>query len=112
MPNPGVQTTLDDSPPSFTKLHIDDPTEFNTRIIVTFALNEAGTAYCRATRVDSGETAADMPLNRIPTHADVVSGMFSCLFKVHQNKRGSMQASLSSLPLPVIWGCSMKVYCF
>ena len=63
----GVITTLDDAPPSFTKLHVDDPSEFNTRIIVTFALNEAGTAYCRATRTDSGESAADMPISRIMT---------------------------------------------
>jgi hypothetical protein len=61
----GQVTTLDDSPPSFTKLAIQDPTAFNTRIIVTFSLNEVGTTYCRTTRTDSGETAADMPVNRI-----------------------------------------------
>jgi len=63
----GVQTTLDDSPPSFTLLQIQDPTAYNARIIVTFSLNEVGTAYCRATRSDSGETSGDMPINRILT---------------------------------------------
>jgi len=52
----GTIQTLDDSPPSFTYLAIQDPTAFNDRIIVTFKLNEAGTAYCRVTRTDSGET--------------------------------------------------------
>ena len=37
-----------------------DPTRLNYAISVTFALNEPGTAYCRATRADSGEVAADM----------------------------------------------------
>ena len=58
----GTKTTLDEAPPSFTSLTIQDPTEFNDKIIVTFALNEAGTAYCRATRGDSGETKVDMPI--------------------------------------------------
>ena len=63
----GVIKTLDEAPPSFTVLKMQDPTAFNTKIVITFALNEAGTAYCRATRRDSGETAADMPVNRILT---------------------------------------------
>eukprot|EP00928_Gymnodinium_smaydae_P040215 TRINITY_DN27306_c0_g6_i1.p1 TRINITY_DN27306_c0_g6~~TRINITY_DN27306_c0_g6_i1.p1 ORF type:complete len:5181 (-),score=906.80 TRINITY_DN27306_c0_g6_i1:179-15013(-) len=63
----GLLTTLDETPPSFTRLQIQDPTAFDTKIIVTFELNEAGTAYCRATRSDSGETADDMPINRILT---------------------------------------------
>merc|ERR1719271_1892509 len=63
----GTQTTLDDTPPSFTMLKMQEPTAYDTKIIVTFSLNEAGTAYCRATRTDSGETAADMPINRILT---------------------------------------------
>ena len=63
----GTIQTLDESPPSFTSLAMQDPTAFNDRIIVTFTLNEAGTAYCRATRSDSGETKADMPINRILT---------------------------------------------
>merc|ERR1719261_1577742 len=50
----GSVTTLDESPPSF-----------NDRIIVTFQLNEAGTAYCRTTRSDSGETT--LRINRILT---------------------------------------------
>jgi len=52
----GTVQTLDESPPSFTYLAMEDPTAFNDRIIVTFQLNEAGTAYCRVTRTDSGET--------------------------------------------------------
>ena len=39
----------------------------NDRIAVTFSLNEPGTAYCRATRSDSGETSLDMTINRILT---------------------------------------------
>ena len=56
-----------EAPPTFTLLQIEDPTSANDRIIVTFALNEPGTAYCRPTRSDSGETAADMHINRILT---------------------------------------------
>eukprot|EP00927_Polykrikos_kofoidii_P002778 TRINITY_DN11111_c1_g1_i1.p1 TRINITY_DN11111_c1_g1~~TRINITY_DN11111_c1_g1_i1.p1 ORF type:complete len:1928 (+),score=277.30 TRINITY_DN11111_c1_g1_i1:722-5785(+) len=52
----GTVQTLDESPPSFTLLQIRDPTDANDRIVVTFQLNEAGTAYCRVTRSDSGET--------------------------------------------------------
>merc|ERR1740121_2094950 len=52
----GTIQTLDESPPSFTRLALEDPTVFNDRLIVTFQLNEAGTAYCRTTRSDSGET--------------------------------------------------------
>lgn len=52
----GTIQTLDESPPTFTRLSIVDPTAYNDRIIVTFSLNEAGTAYCRVTRSDSGET--------------------------------------------------------
>ena len=63
----GVQTTLDDTPPCFTHLSIEEPTAANNKIVVTFTLNEAGTVYCRATRIDTGETAADMPINRIRT---------------------------------------------
>merc|ERR1719463_519331 len=59
----GTIQTLDESPPSFTKLAIRDPTQFNTKIIVTFRLNEHGTAYCRVTRSDSGETT--LRINRI-----------------------------------------------
>lgn len=47
------------------RLQIADPTAADTNIRVTFELNEAGTAYCRATRHDSGETAGDMPIARI-----------------------------------------------
>ncbi|CAE7498925.1 unnamed protein product [Symbiodinium natans] len=61
----GTKTTLDETPPIFTQLVIDDPTASNDRIVVTFALNEPGTAYCRATRSDSGETSADMSIVRI-----------------------------------------------
>jgi Zn finger protein HypA/HybF involved in hydrogenase expression len=60
-------TTLDESPPSFTSLTVQDPTADNAKIVVTFTLNEAGTVYCRATRTDSGETASDMAINRILT---------------------------------------------
>ncbi|CAJ1388164.1 unnamed protein product [Effrenium voratum] len=59
----GTVQTLDESPPEFTTLAIKDPSDFNDRLVVTFALNEAGTAYCRATRSDSGET--DLRINRI-----------------------------------------------
>merc|ERR1719487_1467615 len=52
----GTVQTLDESPPSFTRLAMKDPTAYNDRIIVTFQLNEAGTTYCRVTRSDSGET--------------------------------------------------------
>merc|ERR1711871_670149 len=55
----GIKTTLDQAPPTFTRLELEDPTAFNTKIVVTFSLNELGTAYCRATRSDSGETEAD-----------------------------------------------------
>ena len=61
----GGLVTLDETPPTFTRLVIQDPTEYNDRINITLALNEPGTAYCRATRSDSGETAADMTINRI-----------------------------------------------
>merc|ERR1719487_1810425 len=61
----GTVQTLDESPPSFTKLSMRDPTAYNDRIIVTFSLNEAGTAYCRVTRSDSGETT--LRINRILT---------------------------------------------
>jgi len=61
----GSVTTLDESPPSFTTLAIDDPTAYETKIIVTFSLNEAGTAYCRATRVDSGESSDDLHVLKI-----------------------------------------------
>jgi len=71
----GVQTTLDETPPSFTTLEVADPTAANNKIVVTFSLNEAGTAYCRATRSDSGEVGADMTVNRILT-ADW-SGVYS-----------------------------------
>ena len=53
---------MDETPPSFTELLIQDPTAWNDRIEVTFALNEPGTAYCRATRSDSGEVEEDMCL--------------------------------------------------
>ena len=46
---------------------IEDPTAADDTIVVTFALNEAGTAYCRVTRIDSTEGAAEMPINRILT---------------------------------------------
>ena len=61
----GLLVTLDETPPTFTKLLIPDPTEHNDRINITLSLNEPGTAYCRATRSDSGESAADMTINRI-----------------------------------------------
>jgi hypothetical protein len=61
----GTIQTLDESPPIFDKLMIQDPTAFNDRIIVTFTLNEDGTAYCRVTRSDSGET--NLKINRILT---------------------------------------------
>ena len=44
-----------------------DPTAANNKLIVTFTLNEPGTTYCRVTRTSSGETSADMPINRILT---------------------------------------------
>ncbi|CAE7397007.1 unnamed protein product [Symbiodinium pilosum] len=59
----GTVQTLDETPPEFTQLSIKDPTDANDRLVVTFSLNEAGTAYCRATRSDSGET--DLKINRI-----------------------------------------------
>merc|ERR1719159_2089634 len=61
----GTIQTLDESPPIFDKLMIQDPTAYNDRIIVTFTLNEDGTAYCRVTRSDSGET--NLKINRILT---------------------------------------------
>jgi hypothetical protein len=42
----GSVTTLDQTPPDFVQLKIQDPTAYNTKIIVTFSLTEAGTAYC------------------------------------------------------------------
>ena len=61
----GLLVTLDETPPTFTLLQIQDPTAYNDRINITLSLNEPGTAYCRATRSDSGETAVDMTINRI-----------------------------------------------
>jgi mannose/fructose/N-acetylgalactosamine-specific phosphotransferase system component IIB len=68
----GTIKTLDESPPSFTQLQMEDPTAYNDRIIITFQLNEAGTAYCRTTRSDSGETT--LRINQILTadFSDVV----------------------------------------
>ena len=83
----GNITTLDETPPSFTLLHIEDwmpsffqdpstarssavtqdPTASNDRIVITLQLNEPGTAYCRAARSDSGEAPSDMHINRILT---------------------------------------------
>merc|ERR1719159_860576 len=57
----GPIITLDVSPPKFTYLKAEGTNE--NEITVTFDLNEAGTAYCRATRSDSGE--ATMHINRI-----------------------------------------------
>ncbi|CAJ1402439.1 unnamed protein product [Effrenium voratum] len=65
----GTKTTLDETPPAFTQLQIEDPTMANDHIVISFALNEPGTAYCRATRSDSGETAADMQIVRIMSAA-------------------------------------------
>ncbi|CAE7260941.1 unnamed protein product [Symbiodinium microadriaticum] len=65
----GNVTTLDETPPTFTQLSIQDPTNFPDRIEISFALNEPGTAYCRATRSDSGETGADMYIAWIQTAA-------------------------------------------
>ncbi|CAK8989373.1 unnamed protein product [Durusdinium trenchii] len=59
----GTVQTLDESPPEFTTLMVKDPSDQNDRLVVTFALNEPGTAYCRVTRSDSGE--ADLRINRI-----------------------------------------------
>jgi len=61
----GTIQTLDETPPTFTRLQLQDPTAFNDRLIVTFQLNEAGTAYCRTTRSDSGETT--LRINQILT---------------------------------------------
>jgi hypothetical protein len=61
----GTIQTLDESPPIFKTLAMDDPTVDNDRIVVTFTLNEDGTAWCRATRSDSGEV--DLKINRILT---------------------------------------------
>jgi hypothetical protein len=61
----GPVTTLDETPPTFTRLQLQDPTARDDRLVVTFALNEPGTAYCRAVRSDSGETAVDVPINRV-----------------------------------------------
>merc|ERR1719161_1298672 len=57
----GTLTTLDVSPPRFSSLKAEGTNE--NEITVTFSLNEDGTAYCRATRSDSGE--ATMHINRI-----------------------------------------------
>ncbi|CAE8700012.1 unnamed protein product [Polarella glacialis] len=61
----GTVQTLDESPPTFTRLAIQDPTSLNDRIVVTFQLNEAGTAYCRTKRKDSAETT--LRINQILT---------------------------------------------
>jgi len=61
----GTVQTLDESPPSFTRLALKDPSAVNDRLVVTFQLNEAGTAYCRTTRSDSGETT--LRINQILT---------------------------------------------
>ena len=63
----GAVSTLDQAPPSFTYLDVQDPTLANNKIVVTLRLNEVGVAYCRATRSDSGETSADMTITRILT---------------------------------------------
>ena len=59
--NVGTLTTLDESPPSFTKLGARGISE--TQIQVTFQLNEVGTTYCRVTRSDGGEPT--LHVNRI-----------------------------------------------
>ena len=61
----GTLATRDETPPSFTTLKIEDPTAANDRIVVTFELNEAGTAYCRVARMDSA--GGDLPISRILT---------------------------------------------
>ena len=48
---------------------------------------QAGTAYCRATRSDSGESAADMPINRRAVHS---SQVFSCHTPAHQGSDGQL----------------------
>lgn len=48
-----------------TRRRIQNPTAADTRIVVTFSLNEVGTAYCRATRSDSGTTSQDMHIDRV-----------------------------------------------
>jgi hypothetical protein len=57
----GQITTLDQSPPTFTKLGATGTLE--TQIQVTFQCNEACRAYCRVTRSDSGEST--LSINRI-----------------------------------------------
>ncbi|CAE8720003.1 unnamed protein product [Polarella glacialis] len=91
----GLQTTLDDTPPSFTKLEIQDPSASNNAIVVTFALNEPGTAYCRATRSDSGETAADMPISRILT-ANWFAAYASTDVTIRVTKLENVQPSLTN----------------
>lgn len=59
----GTVITLDETPPSFTRLEIEDPAASNTQLVITFQLSEAGTAFCRVTRTDSGETT--LRINRI-----------------------------------------------
>jgi hypothetical protein len=61
----GLIQTLDESPPRFGTLKIQDPTALDDRIVVTFNLNEDGTAWCRVTRSDSGES--NLKINRILT---------------------------------------------
>ena len=42
----GNKTTLDTTPPSFASLEIQDSTAANDNIVISFTLNEPGTAYC------------------------------------------------------------------
>eukprot|EP00913_Durusdinium_trenchii_P022223 g20882.t1 len=53
----GQLSTLDEAPPSFTVLEIQDPTAAEGILVISFALNEVGTAYCRfSQRQDSANT--------------------------------------------------------
>ena len=112
----GIQTTLDETPPSFTELYMEDPTAANDAIVVTFQLNEAGTAYCRATRTDSGETAGDMPINRILTadwSAAVSAGSTTATIEISQLENVVPELTLRDDDVsPIAEATQYDVYCW
>lgn len=98
----GSKTTLDTTPPSFTLLQIEDPTASNDRIEISFALNEPGTAYCRATLSDSGKIATDMPLVSKPV------SLFEELLYYLGNKTAEIMLFVGNLVALLLDTCLLK----
>eukprot|EP00438_Fugacium_kawagutii_P000297 Skav205258 [mRNA] locus=scaffold1841:79647:81160:- [translate_table: standard] len=81
-------------------------------IVVSFALNEPGTAYCRATRTDSGETPADMQMLR------VIAADWSAVHTGDSNTSTITMTQiqrvvpLESSPVPIEGSTQYNVYCW